>query len=307
MSFPVASGYPQNSGVYIPEVWAGKLLVKFYDSTVLGSISNTDYEGEIKSQGDTVHIRTVPSISVNDYVKGQKIVYETPESNLVDLLIDKGKSWSFRDDDVDRKQADIAYLDSWTADAAEQMKIAIDTQVLGDVYADAHADNIGTTAGRKSSAYNMGTTGSPVGVDKTTVVEYIADMGTVLDEQNVPQEGRFLVAPPWLCNLIKKSDLKDASLSGDGTSMLRNGRVGMIDRFTIYMSNLLTSVTDGDNTPTNMLFGHKSAITFAAQLTESEGPIRHPDYFGNFYRGLQVYGYEVIKPEALGNFYAYKA
>lgn len=306
MSFPVAGGYPQNSGVYIPEVWAGKLLVKLYDSTVLGDISNTDYEGEIKSQGDTVHIRVVPTITVNDYVKGQKLTYETPESNLVDLLIDKGKSWSFRDDDVDRKQSDIAYLESWTADAAEQMKIAIDTEVLGDIFADAHASNRGITAGAESASYNLGTTGAPVAVDKTNVVDYIADMGTVLDEQNVPSEGRFLVAPPWLCNLIKKSDLKDASLSGDGTSMLRNGRIGMVDRFTIYMSNLLTKTVDGGKTVTNMVFGHKMALTFATQLTESEGPLRHPDYFGNFYRGLNVYGYKVIKPEALGHFYAYK-
>jgi hypothetical protein len=69
---------------------------------------------------------------------------------------------------------------------------------------------------------------------------------------------------------------------------------------------LLTKTVDGGNTATNMVFGHKMALTFAAQLTESEGPLRHPDYFGNFYRGLNVYGYKVIKPEALGHFYACK-
>ena len=40
-----ASGTPQYSGTFIPEVWSTKLLVKFYAATVLAAICNTDYEG----------------------------------------------------------------------------------------------------------------------------------------------------------------------------------------------------------------------------------------------------------------------
>ena len=45
MAYPTAAGFPSMSGGYIPEIWAGKALVKFYESTVYGSIANTDYEG----------------------------------------------------------------------------------------------------------------------------------------------------------------------------------------------------------------------------------------------------------------------
>ncbi len=306
MAYSVASGYPQHSGTMIPEVWSGKLLVKFYDATVFGDIANTDYEGEIKNQGDTVHIRTTPTLTIRDHVKGQKLNYETPTPALVDLLIDKGKYWAFISDDVDKKQSDYNYMEDWTRDASEQMKITIDTGILGDIYSDAHASNKGATAGVKSASFNLGVTGTPIQLTKANVIDYIADMGAVLDEQSVPENGRYVVLPPWACNLIKKSDLKDASLAGDGTSIMRNGRVGMIDRFTLYMSNLLTTTVDGANTVTNMIFGQKTALTFASQLIESEGPMRSPDFFGDLYRGLQVYGYKVIKPEALGHFYAYK-
>jgi hypothetical protein len=71
------------------------------------------------------------------------------------------------------------------------------------------------------------------------VLNYIVDMGTVLDERNIPETGRWLVIPPWAAGMIKKSDLRNASISGDGSSLLRNGRLGMIDRFTLYASNLL--------------------------------------------------------------------
>ena len=70
MSFPVASGRPNYSGNFIPEIWSGKLIQNFYDATVLSAIANTDYEGEIRRMGDTVNIRTTPEITIRSYVKG---------------------------------------------------------------------------------------------------------------------------------------------------------------------------------------------------------------------------------------------
>ena len=98
--------------------------------------------------------------------------------------------------------------------------------------------------------------------------------------------------------MIKKSDLKDASLAGDTTSILRNGRLGMIDRFTLYVSHNLNSVVDGGNRCFNVIAGHKMGLTFASQMTEMES-IRAESTFGNIIRGLQIYGSKVIKPEAL--------
>jgi hypothetical protein len=100
-------------------------------------------------------------------------------------------------------------------------------------------------------------------------------------------------------NILKQSDLKMASLTGDGTSPLRNGMVGTVDRFTIYNSNLLPMYTDGSDTTYHIMAGTKSGLTFATQLTNTESGIRSPDFFGEMMRGLMVYGYKVIKPEAL--------
>ena len=46
------------SGKFIPQIWSGKLQVKFYASTVLSAITNNQWEGEIKDQGDKVEIDT---------------------------------------------------------------------------------------------------------------------------------------------------------------------------------------------------------------------------------------------------------
>jgi hypothetical protein len=294
MSFPVAQGRPNYSGNFIPEIWSGKLIENFYDATVLAAISNTDYEGEIKSMGDTVNIRTSPEITIKTYVKGQTLQVENPDKPKLQLVIDKGEYFACIEDDVDKVQSDINMMDTWSKDASEKMKIKIDQRVLTDLLPGIAAINKGATAGRISGNINLGTTGSAVALSKSNVTDYIVDIGTVLDEANCPEGNRFLVIPAKMAGMIKKSELKDASLAGDGSSILRNGRLGMIDRFTIYMSHNLKV----DNGKFHVIAGHKMGFTFASQMTNME-TIRSEATFGNIIRGLQVYGYQVVKPEAL--------
>lgn len=305
MGYPVASGVTTHSGTYTPEIWSAKMLIKFYKATVFGEICNTTYEGEIKAYGDTVQIRTIPDITIRDYVIGQNLQDERPTPGKVSLFIDKGKYYSIAIDTVEKRQSDLPYMERWTDDASEQMKIEIDAGILSDVYADASAANKGNAAGLVSGTLQLGTTGNPVSVTKNNILDYIVDMGTALDEQNIPETQRWIVFPAIFCGMIKKSDLKDAALAGDATSIIRNGRLGMIDRFMIYASNQVNQTTDNALTVHDTIFGHPTAITFASQLTENR-TIPNPKTFGDLMQGLQVYGYETIKPEALGHFYATK-
>ena len=294
MAYPNAAGRPQYSGNFIPEIWSGKLIENFYDATVLAAISNTDYEGEIRQYGDTVNIRTTPEITIRTYTKGQTLQVENPDKPKLQLLIDKGEYFSCIEDDVDKVQSDVNLMDTWSKDASERMKIKIDQRVLTDLLPDVASTNKGATAGRITGNIDLGTTGSPIAITKSNVLDYIVDLGTVLDEANAPEANRFLVIPAKMAGMIKKSDLKDASITGDSMSVIRNGRLGMIDRFTIYMSHNL-SVSSGKF---NLVAGHKMGFTFASQMTNME-TIRSESTFGNIVRGLQVYGYKVVKPEAL--------
>jgi N4-gp56 family major capsid protein len=312
----ISGAYPQYAGSgskFIPEIWSGKLQVKFYKSTVLAEITNNDWEGEIKGSGDKVNIRSIPTITIRDYTKGLNLTNEVPESTPIELTIDKGKYFSVVCDDVDEVQADVRLMDMFTNDAAEQMKIAIDSNVLQTVYADAAAANKGTTAGAISGDINLGTANAALALTKdgasstTAVLDLILDMGQVLDEQNVPEAGRWMVITPWIASLIKKSDLRQAYLTGDDTSPLRNGMIGQIDRFTLFVSNSLKTVADNagttgsgsdDFTGTYVMAGTKDAISFASQITNVE-TLRAQSTFGNIVRGLNVYGFKVVKPEAL--------
>jgi hypothetical protein len=254
-------------------------------------------------------MRTRPTITIRNYEANQDLVVERPSSPVLEMLIDQGKYFNLHLDDVMKVQSDIDLMNQWSSDASEQMKIVIDTDVLIHLVGAATARNRGTGAGAKSQNINLGVAGTPVTITRTNVVDYLILMGQVLDEQNIPETGRWIVLPAWASSLLKRSDLRDASLTGDGTSVLRNGRLGMIDRFTIYGSNLLpTSATDGvagndADGATYIYAGVKNALTFASQMTEME-VIRSERTFGNLMRGLQVYGRRVIDPTAYCQLYA---
>ena len=281
---------------FTPQIWSALMIEKFYPATVIGDIANTDYEGEIKGHGDSVVIRTTPDITITPYEVGMTLTYEVPESPSTILEIDKGLSFSFAIEDVDKVQSDIDLISDWTGDTSFGMATEVDREMFQNVPSQAAAENQGITAGAISGDINLGAAGAPVVLDRDNVLDWIVDIGTVMDEQNIPEDNRQLTLSAKICGLVKKSDLRDASLAGDDTSITRNGRLGMIDRFTLYHSNLL-DIAGGE---VNVMASHKSGLTFAAQMDEKYMVhMKNPSKHGELVRGLMVYGYRVVKPESV--------
>lgn len=308
MAFPIAAGFTDMSSSslssYVPMLY-GSWLEKFYAGTVYNEITNTQYEGQITKYGDEIKIRTVPDISIFDYVDGEELPVQTSlTSPTVSVTIDKGYLFNFPITDVQEVQSDLDLIDRFGLDGSEQMKIKIDTDYLAATYADAHASNKGTAAGLQSASFNMGTLTNPVQITRDSILNHIIDAGVVLDEQSVPEEGRFYVMPPWMCGMLKRSDLKEASLTGDPQSVLRNGRIGRVDRFTIYSNTHVNQTTDtvgGVSTKTwDTLFGHPSCLTFATQMTRMR-LIESEHFFGKYLQSLVICGWKTTNSKGLGS------
>ena len=308
--YPVgSSGNGLQTSGFIPEIWSGKLVEKFYASTVLAAISNTDYEGEIKNKGDRVKIRTKPTISIHNYDADGLLGLDRPQGGNIELYIGNGKYFSLILDDVMEIQSDLNILSMWSDDAAQQLKITVDQDVLGGIYGTMAAANQGATAGVITGALNLGIQGAPLTVvsknptgGQVELLDVLMRIGQVLDEQNIPEVGRWVVMPAWAGRQVKQSELRQAYLSGDSVSMLRNGRLGMVDRFTLYISNLLPN---NSNQSANfnagewpIYAGHAHGLTFASQISKVE-TLRSELTFGQILRGLQVYGYQVVDGKAL--------
>jgi hypothetical protein len=121
---------------------------------------------------------------------------------------------------------------------------------------------------------------------------------------------------PFDRQLLMQTDIAQAYFTGDAASTVRTGKIGMLDRFTVYVSNLLPkgqaakalvpglSATSTGATVSNakvrrmMVAGTSDACAFASQISKTE-PLRNQTDFGDIVRGLAVYGRKVVKNEAL--------
>lgn len=283
MAYTLSSGsfaFASGENHFIPEVFSKKLQAKFYAQTMLSEVTTNEYEGEISGMGNKVNIRTVPAITVADYTGS--LSYADVTSGTIELDINKAKSYAFKVDDILRLQADIDYMNEAANDAAQNMKIGIEQDVFANVAAGSSLTDINAT---------------PSNITTTTVLGHILDAGKQLDENNIPEEDRFMIINPTIASVLKQSELRQAYLTGDNVSPLRNGFIGMVDRFKIFVSNNL-STTSG---VTSGLYGHPKAIAYASQFTNTE-TVRLESSFGDGVRGLGVYGYKVILPTAIGEF-----
>ena len=304
-AYPTAVGAPSYSGNFTPIIWETMFLVKYYLTTVMGDITNTNYEGQIKNYGDTVRVPIRPDMIIRRYVDRQELEVQNPGSDSIDLLIDRGLYFNALISDVQKKQAQINFVAAWSDDAAQQMAIESDREILNEIPIDAHPLNQGITAGAISENLDLGETADPLQISAATVLDSVYNGVQALTEQNVPSDPSRIsaVAPAWYIKYLKRSELRQADLTGDSKSPLRNGLVGQIDTIgKIYQSNNLMPMVDGVTTTFWVIIVNKDAITFAAQMTKMQ-VLPTTRTFGELMRGLKIYGFKTMKPEGLASLY----
>jgi len=265
-------------------------LINFYNTAVAPKIINREYEGAIKKAGDTVHIRQIGSLSLGEYKPGASISWTDLDDDEVQLTIDVAKYVAFKVDDVDAVQSDIAILNEYTKEGAYAIADDFDSYVLG-----LHAGATG----------KYGTTSSPVdcGYDTGEVkpLDVLGQLSYLLNTKNVPTQGRWCVVPPTFEREMVKEDglLVRAESMGDSQSAAKNGFIGRMMGFDIYMSN--NCATDGSSYQTIMT-GTKHGISGAQQIVKTE-KVRLEDEFADGIKMLSVYGAKVVKADALATCY----
>jgi N4-gp56 family major capsid protein len=273
---------------FIPTVWSARLLQNLQRTLVYGqaAVINRDYEGEIRAYGDTVKINNIGRISVGDYTKNTDM--DDPET-LTDetrtLVIDQAKYFNFQVDDVDRIQQNPKLMDEAMREAAYALRNAAD-QFIASHYVDAY--------------HQIGNDATPVEPTKNDAYEYLVDLSVKLDEADVPEQGRFVIVPPWYEGLMLKDDRFIKTGSSAAEDRLANGIIGYAAGFMVLKSNNVPKVEAGQGVVENykIIAGHNIAWSFAEQVNQVEA-YRPEKRFADAVKGLHLYGCKVVRPEAL--------
>ena len=295
----------QTNAFFMPKVYSKKVLNFFGTDSVAEAITNTDYSGDISAFGDTVRIVKEPTITVYQYERGADVT----QSKLTDieetLTVDVANAFKFKVDDIEKSMSHVNWKEVASSSAAYALKDAFDEGVIAEMFSGASTSSPDHVIGSDSSTADSSMTHATnsvdmLGSDGTGVdpLDLMARMARLLDDQNIPEEGRWFVAPPSFYEELSGSSSKLMSVDYNaGQGSLRNGLVssGKLRGFDMYKSNNIASTS---NATGKVIAGHISSTATAQAITQTE-VIRDPDSFGDIVRGLHVYGADVLRSEAL--------
>ncbi len=291
---PAVAG--QTNSSWLPEVFSKKVQVAFRKSAVAEAICNTDYMGEIAQFGDTVNIIKEPQISVNSYTRDATLASTNLTDEELVLQVDQAKYFQFEVDDLEARFSHVNWQQIASDNAAYKLKDAFDSNVLSAAVTGATTNTYGTSAVPIDTGH---------GTSEVDPLNVLARLARQLDDNNVPEENRWVVASPAFYEELAQTSSKLMSVDyNQGDGGLRNGLVasGSLRGFKMYKSNNMPTVTGtgsytGDALPT-VLAGHMSAMSCAQSLSTVE-TVRSTTSFRDIVRGLLVWGRKVLRPESL--------
>ena len=321
MAFTTSAGYGNlPSGNFAPEIFSQKVLKFFRRASVAEDITNTDYTGEIENFGDTVNIMKEPTLTVTAYQRGSVINPQDLADDQITLVVDKANAFAFKIDDIEERHSHVNFEALATSSGAYSLKRKFDANILqnlSDAAGIGASAVSGTTLTTTAAAGDIGTANAPINVETDdNGINMMLAMARLLDDQSVPEENRWFVAPPIFYQKAFQAGNKiaEVNITGDGTSPLRNGlaMVGTLAGFRCYKSTALNStggvdqvtLTDAsatlatDASENIVLAGHISAMATASHIAKTE-VVRSTESFSDVIRGLHVFGRKVLRQEAI--------
>jgi hypothetical protein len=266
------------------EVWAKELQAAFLKANVFSSplVCNRNYEGEITGGGDTVKITSISRPTIAAYTPGTtSITFEELTDAQRSLLINQSYYFGFKVEDIDKAQAANggALMSEAAREAGAGLAENADSYVQTIMESDVDSGNkVGATA---------------ITTSALAVARLVAHK-QLLDENNVPQDGRYTIVPSWFHSLLVLDDRFIAYDAKTDQSGFRNGVVGRALGFEILQANYALSTGDD----WYVYSGHPSAITFADQIDKVEA-LRPEGSFSDALKGLHLYGAKVTRPSAI--------
>ena len=317
MAFGTAAGYGNlPSGNFAPQIFSQKVLKFFRRASVAEDITNTDYTGEIENFGDTVNIIKEPTITVSSYTRGSVVNTQNLADDQITLTVDQANAFAFKIDDIEERHSHVNFEALATSSGAFSLKRKYDANVLqslADGAGIAGADDASLSGGLTTTDSTIGTAGTPINVETDDAgINLMLKMARLMDDQSVPEENRWFVAPPIFYEKMFQAGNKiaEVQVTGDASSNLRNGLAtpGTLAGFTCYKSTALNSTGGTDQvTMTGLatdaseniiLAGHISAAATASHIAKTE-VVRSTESFSDVVRGLHVFGRKILRPEAL--------
>lgn len=278
---------------FIPEIWAEAINRELERLCVFAEDCNRQYEGNVKSKGDTVHILGIGKPTIHTLARGSASGdIEGPEEvadNTLPLVIDEIRYFNYKVGDIDKAQAVGGIMDALSAESAEGLANEMDKFIAN--FAIAEVDE---------KTHETVTKLYPSGAEKVTkdnVLDILDDAIQKLQENDVNFAGGgvTVTVSPRFYKLFKQAHIK---IGTDNIKYMENGKVAMYGNVTVKLSNNVCKTDDGATD--NIMIRTKKAIAFVNPLTHTEA-YRPEKSFADAVKGYVLFDGVVARPKEIIN------
>ena len=293
-----------NADKFIPEIWSDEVIAAYKKNLVLANlVRKMSFKGK---KGDTLHIPKPTRGVATAKAANTAVTVQADTESEVQVLVNSHFEYSRFIEDITEVQALTSLRSFYTEDAGYALAKKVDDELV------ALGKSFGNSDGADwvhSNAYFIdASTGlTTYAVDTVTTSDLFTDAGfrkliQLMDDADVPMDGRKFAIPPSLRNAIMGIDRYNSSDFVDGRGV-QNGQIGSLYGIDIFVSSNMPTIetadenTAGDAVKAALLF-HTDTMVLAEQLGVRSQTQYKQEYLSTLYTADTLFGTKVVRPEA---------
>lgn len=317
-TYPAMGGAVDNTSAatFIPEIWSDEILASYQKSLVMANlVKKISMNGK---KGDTIHVPKPVRGTAHAKAENTAVTIQQDTESEVVISIDQHWEYSRLIEDITAKQALSSLRSFYTEDAGYALAVQVDTTLFNrgtefgnGTYASA-PDGTGADWVNSNVYFcdaSAGTAGSLVSYAVDTVVtgDLFTDLGfrqliKLMDDADVPMDGRSFVIPPSLAAEIRGID-RYVSSDFVNSGKVPGGKIGELYGVDIMVS---TNCPELETAAANAVGGsikgafliHRDTICHAEQMGVRSQSQYKQEFLADLFTADTIYGTKVLRPES---------
>ena len=289
---------------FIPEIWSDEVIAAYKKNIILANLVNKmTMKGK---KGDTLHIPKPTRGVATAKAANTAVTIQADTETEVNVTIDQHFEYSRFIEDIVEVQALASLRRFYTEDAGYALGKKVDDTLmaLGKSFGDGDASDWT----HSNSYYIDASTGlTAYAVDTVVTADVFTDAGfrkliQLMDDADVPMDGRKFVIPPSLRNAIMGVDRYNSSDFVDGRGV-QTGLIGSLYGVDVFVSsNCPTLETAAENSVGDAVRGallfHTDTMVLAEQMAVRSQTQYKQEYLSTLYTADTLFGAKTVRPEA---------
>ena len=300
------------AGTFIPEIWSDEVIAAYQKNLKMAPlVKRMSMSGK---KGDVIHVPKPVRGSANAKAEATAVTIQANLETGLTITVDRHFEYSRLIEDIVEVQALSSLRQFYTEDAGYQLALKVDTDLINA--ATGFGDGTRTQSPSDASSWvnsnayyvNASSGLAAFAADTVATGDNFTDLALreaikLMDDADVPMDGRVLVIPP----AARKSIMGiDRYVSSDfvGGRGVESGLIGNLYGVDVYVSsNAPTLETAAQNSGGSIdvrgcLFFHKDALVMAEQMAVRSQTQYKQEYLSTLYTADTLYGVETYRPEA---------